>query len=33
LSEEMLSIESRGTLCGECADAIEDVFRQGRPIT
>jgi len=29
----MLSIGSRGTLCGEGADAIEDVMRQGRPLT
>jgi len=33
LTEEMLPIGSRGTLCGECADAIEDSLRQGRPIT
>ncbi len=30
-SSEMLPIESRGALCGECADAIEDALDQGRP--
>ena len=28
---EMLTIESRGSLCGKCADAIEDALDQGRP--
>ena len=28
---EMLPIESRGSLCGECADAIEDALDHGRP--
>ena len=32
LSETLLPIESRGSLCGECADAIEDALRQGRPL-
>jgi hypothetical protein len=32
-TEDMLPIETRGLLCGECADAIEDALRQGRPIT
>ena len=30
-SGEMLSIESRGSLCDEWADAIEDALDQGRP--
>lgn len=29
---EMLPIHERGVLCGECADAIEDVIAQGKPI-
>jgi len=32
LSENLLSIEGRGTLCGECADAVEDILARGRPI-
>ena len=31
-SLEMLTIESRGSLCDECADAIEDALDQGRPL-
>ena len=30
---DMLSIGSRGLLCGDCADAIEDVLSQGKPIS
>jgi hypothetical protein len=33
LLEEMLPLGSRGILCGECADTIEDALRQGRPMT
>lgn len=31
-SGDMLPIEGRGLLCGDCADAIEDVLSRGRPI-
>ena len=30
---EMLAIGSRGVLCAECADAVEDALDQGRPIS
>ena len=29
-SENLLPIEGRGLLCGECADAIEDTIARGR---
>jgi hypothetical protein len=29
--EEMLPVESRGSLCGECADAVEDALARGTP--
>ncbi len=32
LTEALLSIEGRGVLCGDCADAIEDALSRGRPI-
>jgi len=32
LGQHLLPIEGRGLLCGECADAIEDVLSRGRPI-
>ncbi len=28
---EMLLIGSRGSLCGECADVVEDALAQGKP--
>lgn len=31
LQQNLLPIEGRGMLCGECADAIEDALAQGRP--
>jgi hypothetical protein len=31
LLDQVLPIESRGVLCGECADAVEDALAQGRP--
>ena len=33
LPDEVLTIDGRGILCGECADAIEDALGKGRPIT
>ena len=32
LPEQLLSISSRGWLCGDCSDAVEDALAQGRPI-
>jgi hypothetical protein len=28
---ELLPVENRGSLCGDCADAVEDALTQGRP--
>ena len=33
LSENLLPIEARGILCGDCADAIEDALARGRPLS
>lgn len=30
--EELLPLGSRGSLCGECANAVEDPLAQGKPI-
>lgn len=30
VSDEVLAIDERGVLCGECADAVEDALAQGR---
>jgi hypothetical protein len=30
---EVLPIESRGVLCGECADAVEDALSKGRLVS
>lgn len=31
-TDNLLPIGARGLLCGDCADAIEDVLSRGRPI-
>jgi hypothetical protein len=31
--KEMLAVENRGMLCGECANAVEDALAQGKPIS
>jgi hypothetical protein len=31
LAEESLLIRDRGSLCGDCADAVEDALAQGKP--
>ena len=31
-TEDLLAIGSRGSLCGECANAVEDAVAQGKPI-
>jgi hypothetical protein len=31
LSVNLLPIENRGSLCGECADAVEDALARGQP--
>ena len=31
--DEMLPIGSRGSLCGECANAVDDALAQGKPIS
>jgi hypothetical protein len=31
LGHQVLRIESRGVLCGDCADAVEDALSRGRP--
>ena len=30
---EMLPVENRGLLCGECADVIEDAIAEGKPVS
>ena len=32
-SREMLPLGTRGSLCSECADAIEDALARGRPVS
>jgi len=33
MPDGLLTIENRGVLCGECADAVEDALSSGRPIS
>jgi hypothetical protein len=32
-SLDVLPIDDRGVLCGECADAVEDALAQGQPLS